>query len=94
MIKVASLFLILILSACVQPLYTVEMVDRDNKIYHIRLSDSLVDGSDGACQSAGIVINRILEDNPEWRVFITNNWVPSKYNPIDLAWSRELREGY
>jgi hypothetical protein len=89
------LLFIVILTACGQSqLYTVEKIDRDNKIYHVRLIDSLVGGSDGACQSAGIVINSILEKNPEWKVYVTNSWVPSKYNPIDLAWSRELKEGY
>jgi hypothetical protein len=81
--------------ACSQPLYKIEKIDRGGKTLYVRLSDKLVSGSDGACQSAGIVINSIIEDKGEdWKVFVTNDWVPSKRNPIDIGWSRELKKGY
>lgn len=90
--------LLLVIVACTaqtdKPMYVVEHVDFEHRIYHVRLRDDLVSGSDGACHTAGIIINFILERDPAWKVWVTNDWVPSKYNPIDLDWSRELAKGY
>ena len=75
--------------------FTLEDMDIDEQIFYIKLGDSLMNGSDGSCQYAGVIMNEILEENPEWKIFITNEgWVPSKKNPVDLQWSRVLAEGY
>jgi hypothetical protein len=74
--------------------YSIVDVDEEENLLYIELSEQLVSGSDGSCQVAGQIINDILEQNPEWKIYVTNEWVPSKHNPIDLAWSRVLAEGY
>jgi hypothetical protein len=69
--------------------------DKLNKIAYVELHPMLISGSDGACQTAGIVILDILEHLPdEWQVHITNEWVPSRYNPIDKKWAKTLAQGY
>jgi hypothetical protein len=95
-INLRALVFLVLVACCGQTtqLYVIEHVDYTNKIYHVRLHESLVTGADGACHIAGIVINFILEKNPEWKVYVLNSWVPSKHNPINLKWSRRLAEGY
>ena len=92
------IILVLLLGACTfqrpDPMYVVEKIDYVHHVYHVRLRDDLVSGSGGASLAAGVVINFILERDPAWRVYITNDWVPSKLNPVDLDWSRELAKGY
>lgn len=92
------LLAMLLLTSCgvqsSKPMYIIEHVDFEHRIYHVHLRDDLVSGSDGACQTAGIVINFLLERDPAWKIWITNDWVPSKLNPIDLDWSRKLAKGY
>lgn len=77
-----------------EPMYEVEKVDFVHRMYHVRLRSDLVTGSDGANRTAGIVINFLLERDPAWTVWVTNDWVPSRYNPIDLEYSRVLARGY
>ena len=92
----ALLIATLLLASCTvvdQPMYVVERVDYEHRIYHVKLRSDLVEGSDGANRTAGIVINFLLERDPAWRVWITNDWVPSRYNPIDLEQSRTLITG-
>ena len=75
--------------------FTLEDVDVEQQMFYIRLGEPLMNGSDGSCQYAGVIMNEILEDNPEWKIMITNEgWVPSARNPVDLEWSRTLAEGY
>ena len=70
-------------------------IDHKNKIVYVQLSELLVTGSDGACQGAGMVVLAILENlEPGWKVYVTNEWVPSRKNPIDIEWARYLAEGY
>ncbi len=65
------------------------------KIAHVKLHPILVSGSDGACQGAGMTILTIIEVlGKDWKVFVTNDWVPSKYNPIDHKWAQTLADGY
>ncbi|HUS89228.1 MAG TPA: hypothetical protein VMW91_07670 [Desulfosporosinus sp.] len=78
-----------------QTLASFEKVDYENKIVFVKLHEQLTTGSDGACQAAGMTILKILETLPEnWRVHVTNEWVPSRENPIDIEWAKKLAEGY
>jgi len=78
-----------------QTLSTFQKVDFENKIVFVKLNEQLTTGSDEACQAAGMTILTILETLPEgWRIHITNKWVPSRENPIDLEWAKKLAEGY
>lgn len=77
-----------------EPFETVN-VDWHSKTLFIELDPALTIGSDGACQAAGALILNILEELPEgWNVYVTNDWVPSAQNPINIAWARVLAEGY
>lgn len=70
-------------------------VDFEDKIAYVRLNEVLTSGSDGACQAAGMTIQYIIEElGTEWRVYVVNDWVPSKKNPIDHEWAKKLAEGY
>lgn len=70
-------------------------VNPDYKTMFVKVDDYFTKGDDGACQSFGALINNMLEQMPEgWQIYVTNKWVPSKKNPIDLGWSRTLAEGY
>lgn len=78
-----------------EPLANFQKVDYENKIVFVKLHKQLTTGSDGACQAAGMTILAILETLPEnWRVHVTNEWVPSRENPIDIEWAKKLAEGY
>lgn len=73
----------------------IEHVDYETDIVYVKLHPALVTGSDGACQVAGMVILTIIETiGTNWQVHITNDWVPSKKNPIDYQWAKELAKGY
>jgi len=75
--------------------FTLESVDIETQTFYVRLGAPLMNGSDGSCQYAGVIMNEILEENPEWVIFITNEgWVPTKHNPVNLEWSRVLAQGY
>ena len=69
--------------------------DMEKKIVYVELEESLINGSDGACQMAGVTILNILEEyGPGWKVYIVNDWVPSNKNPIDLKLAKVLAKGY
>ena len=70
-------------------------VNYRTKILYVRVDNAFTNGSDGACESFGVLMNNMLEDMPEgWGIFVTNEFVPSSKNPIDLGWSRTLAKGY
>jgi hypothetical protein len=95
---IASIVFAVIFGAIVnkdEPPATLTSYNHKDKIVYVQLHEMLVSGSDGACQGAGMVILAIIETmGPEWKVHVTNDWVPSKYNPIDYTWARKLAEGY
>lgn len=68
--------------------YPFVITKQERNLISIKLHDSLVEGSDGACYEAAKVINSLCEQG--FTVWVDNDWVPSKKNPIDLAWSRVL----
>ena len=77
------------------PIVRFEAYDVDKRIVYVELNDQFTTGSDGACQGAGMVILHILKELPKgWRVHVTNEWVPSRKNPIDIEWAKHLSEGY
>lgn len=70
--------------------FRTENIDIVDKIISITLHESLVTGTDMSCQAAAQTINLILEDNPGYKVYVLNDWVPSGENPITLEYSRKL----
>ena len=69
--------------------------DIEHKIAYMELHPLLVTGSDSACQGAGMVILTTIESlGKDWKVYVTNTWVPSSKNPIDYEWAKILAEGY
>lgn len=75
--------------------FEVTGVNPDYKTMFIKVDNYFTNGSDGACESFGALVNNILSELPDgWQLYIMNDWVPSARNPIDLEWSKELAEGY
>jgi hypothetical protein len=69
--------------------------DTNDKIAYLYLDSQYTNGSDGACQGAGMLILQTLNNLPDgWKVYITNDWVPSSVNPIDKEWAKILAQGY
>ena len=76
--------------------FEIRRINAHTKVLSVELDRALTSGSDGACQAAGQVILHMLEQMPEgWAIYVTNEWVPSAKNPIDLGWARVLADdGY
>jgi len=73
--------------------FVVEKIDLYSKMVWVSVHSYFVEGSDSACEDFGQLMYKILTVLPNnWRVFVTNEWVPSKYNPINLEWSKKLKE--
>ena len=72
----------------IQPGVTIIKTDYKSKTIYIKLHPLLTTGSDEACYAAALIINAICEQG--WKVYVTNNWVPSAKNPINLEQSRKL----
>lgn len=76
------------------PFY-VERVNNNTKVMYIKFDSAFTRGDDGSCQAFGALVFNMLSVLPGgWAIYVTNDWVPSKKNPIDLAWAEELAEGY
>ena len=75
--------------------FEIKGVNPKTKVVRIHVNDYFTRGDDGSCQAFGTLVNNILEEMPEgWGIFVTNEFVPSSKNPIDLGWSRTLAKGY
>lgn len=60
----------------------------------LRLAEPYLEGSDGACIAAGMLILRQFELNPklEQVVIINSGWFPSAFRVIDKTWARCLAD--
>ncbi|MGW8180036.1 MAG: hypothetical protein ACWGQW_14935 [bacterium] len=75
--------------------FEIEGVNPDKKILFVQVDSYFTGGSDGACESFGWLMVNMLDEMPAgWKIFVTNEWVPSKENPISKEWAAVLAEGY
>lgn len=77
------------------PLEEKMAVNWHTKVLYVKVSEQLTLGDDGSCAAFGMVMLNMLEQMPDgWAIYVTNSWIPSKHNPIDLKWARVLAKGY
>jgi len=91
---VATLLIAVLVSVCLSsrtasPVEIVE-INYDSRLIAIKLHESLTTGTDSACYASALIINAFCENG--WKVYVTNDWVPSNVNPISLEHSRILVE--
>lgn len=68
-----------------------ERLDAERHYMEIRLNEFLVSGSDAACAVASELLYQLSSlGDGKFIVKVTNDWVPSAVNPMDVGWARKL----
>ncbi len=69
----------------------VDYLDEDAKYIEIILDSFLSSGTDYGCAEASKLFYKLCSlDHGEFIVKVTNEWVPSAVNPMDIIWTKRL----
>ena len=68
-----------------------EHLDAERHYMQVRLSGFLTSGTDAACAAASDLLYQLCSlEEGRFIVKVTNDWVPSTVNPMDVVWARRL----